>query len=295
MARPFRSWEGWPSSDGWIRCRLKPGCGSAPEEQPCRLRRQRIAGSGRNICARAPCGSHVPARTTTRRSRSTAMFSACRLSKTSPTASAKTERSSVSLTRTSSWRSFERAAASLRRTRWTCWSCTCPERQRSPRPPNHCVGRVCQRIRRHTRTGLRAEGSCTWTPMAAASSSRRGSTVTSQNPPAHPAGSQGRSAHRLPVMDLWQRLEPCACLPCRPSDTTTWAAAHRSLGLDNPRLGTGLHDELRSSRPPDPYFTGSCRPVAVAERRCVSYMRTAASAPDIAVSAATTQTAVRMP
>jgi hypothetical protein len=231
IARPFRSWEGWPSSDGWIRCRLKPGCGSAPEEQPCRLRRQRIAGSGRNICARAPCGSHVPARTTTRRSRSTAMFSACRLSKTSPTASAKTERSSVSLTRTSSWRSFERAAASLRRTRWTCWSCTCPERQRSPRPPNHCVGRVCQRIRRHTRTGLRAEGSCTWTPMAAASSSRRGSTVTSQNPPAHPAGSQGRSAHRLPVMDLWQRLEPCAYVPCRPSDTcSAWPSAGHPMG-----------------------------------------------------------------
>jgi catechol 2,3-dioxygenase-like lactoylglutathione lyase family enzyme len=97
----------------------------------------------------------------------------------------------------------------------------------------------------------------------------RGSRVTSQNPPAHPAGSQGLSAHRLPVMDLWQRLEPCAYVPCRPSDTTTWAAAHRSHGLDNPRLGTGLHDELRSSRPPGPYFTGSRRPVAVAERQCV--------------------------
>ena len=44
-----------------------------PWEEPCRLRDDRIAGPGRSICARAPCGSHAPAGTTTRRSRSTAI------------------------------------------------------------------------------------------------------------------------------------------------------------------------------------------------------------------------------
>ena len=55
-----------------------------------------MAGPGRNIYARAPCGLSAPARTTTRRSASTSISSACPLSGSSPTASAKTERSSVS-------------------------------------------------------------------------------------------------------------------------------------------------------------------------------------------------------
>jgi hypothetical protein len=152
MARPFRSWEGWPSSDGWIRCRLKSGCGSAPEEQPCRLRRQRIAGSGRNICPGA-----------------------------------------VRFTRSSSHHdqtiSFYRDVLGLP-------------------------------VVEEFADSFGEDGTIFGLPDTHVQLEIvRGSRVTSQNPPAHPAGSQGLSAHRLPVMDLWQRLEPCAYVPCRPSDT----------------------------------------------------------------------------
>jgi hypothetical protein len=168
MARPFRSWEGWPSSDGWIRCRLKPGCGSAPEEQPCRLRRQRIAGSGRNICPGA-----------------------------------------VRFTRSSSHHdqtiSFYRDVLGLP-------------------------------VVEEFADSFGEDGTIFGLPDTHVQLEIvRGSRVTSQNPPAHPAGSQGLSAHRLPVMDLWQRLEPCAYVPCRPSDTARleaylarWLARTRS-------------------------------------------------------------------
>ena len=78
----------------------------------------------------------------------------------------------------------------------------------------------------------------------------------------------------------------CPAPSCGSAQPSAWRTRRRTSGRS--------HGD-RSSRPPGHYRTGSCRPVAAAERRCVSYMRTAARAPDIAVSAATTQTAVRMP
>jgi hypothetical protein len=167
MARPFRSWEGWPSSDGWIRCRLKPGCGSAPEEQPCRLRRQRIAGSGRNICPGA-----------------------------------------VRFTRSSSHHdqtiSFYRDVLGLP-------------------------------VVEEFADSFGEDGTIFGLPDTHVQLEIvRGSRVTSQNPPAHPAGSQGLSAHRLPVMDLWQRLEPCAYVPCRPS---TPHASRRTSRAGSPGPG----------------------------------------------------------
>jgi hypothetical protein len=214
MARPFRSWEGWPSSDGWIRCRLKPGCGSAPEEQPCRLRRQRIAGSGRNICPGA-----------------------------------------VRFTRSSSHHdqtiSFYRDVLGLP-------------------------------VVEEFADSFGEDGTIFGLPDTHVQLEIvRGSRVTSQNPPAHPAGSQGLSAHRLPVMDLWQRLEPCAYVPCRPSDTPsdtelkpprldghrawttkTSAPVARSLCADTPRARPGFSVRTVAATPP----LRTCLPAVAAPR-----------------------------